>query len=329
MDKTMRWPPHLLGLIAPIYTFLSLYLGSWWMLSAIILVLVIYPILDFVFGKSPPVEPALEGLPFAFIIHFHGLMVPINIAYLLYLIIENSLSGMMLFGVITVGLSTGASGIVTAHELGHRRPRSFSWWLARIDLLSALYLHYTVEHNHTHHKHWARECDPTSSKLGRGFYIHLLQTVPRQIKGAYKAKPGDVKIGFALEIALLVGLAVISKYVLAAFLLQAVIAIILLEFTNYLQHHGLIRAADERGTAQHAWESRHRWSRWTLLELPLHPAHHLKASTPYDKLTTIDDAPQLKYGYYVMFWISLIPPLWHKVMANEIKRNEKVFENNN
>jgi len=329
MDESMRWLPHILGLITPLYAFFTLFLGGWWMLSAIILLLGIYPLLDFVFGKSPPVEPAVDGIAFALIIHFHGLMVPINIAYLLYLITVNDFSGMMLFGVITVGLSTGASGIVTAHELGHRRPRSVSWWLARIDLLGALYLHYTVEHNFTHHKHWARECDPTSSKLGRGFYIHLLQTVPRQIKGGYKARPKDVSIGIGLEIALVVGLAVISKYVLVAFLLQAFIAIILLEFTNYLQHHGLMRAADERGKVQHAWESRHRWSRWTLLELPLHPAHHLKASTPYDKLTTIDDAPQLKYGYYVMFWISLIPPLWHKVMANEFKRNKKVLDNHN
>ena len=96
------------------------------------------------------------------IIHLHAILVPVLTIYLIYTISISDWSGFLVLGIISVGLSNGASGIITAHELGHRRPRSFSWYLARVDLLSVLYLHFTTEHNYTHHKHWAREVDPTS-----------------------------------------------------------------------------------------------------------------------------------------------------------------------
>ena len=114
----------------------------------------------------------------------------------------------------------------------------------------------------------------------------------------------------------LIGLIAYNPAVALAFVVQALVAIYLLEYVNYLQHHGLTRGADERPNATHAWESRHRWSRWTLLELPLHPSHHLKASTPYQRLDTHDEAPQLPYGYYVMFWAALIPPVFNRLMRS-------------
>ena len=107
---------------------------------------------------------------------------------------------------------------------------------------------------------------------------------------------------------LVVTLLIISPYVLGVFLVQAFVAIYLLEFVNYLQHHGLVRQDGERANASHAWESRHRWSRWTLLEL--HYPSHLKSSTPY-QLDAHDESPQLPNGYYIMFWTALIPPLFH------------------
>ena len=161
-------------------------------------------------------------------------------------------------GAASAGLSNGASGIVAAHELGHRRPRSKSWWTARVSLFSVLYLHFTTEHNHTHHRHWARDVDPTSSPWGRSVYHHVLQTIPRQVKGAYRARPVDTRRALSVEALFLTALALVGLPYLAAYLAQAAVAIYLLEFVNYLQHHGLSRGDDERANATHAWEGRHR-----------------------------------------------------------------------
>ena len=105
---------------------------------------------------------------------------------------------------------------------------------------------------------------------------------------------------------------------LVAFIGQAVVAIYLLEFVNYIQHHSLVRGEDERPNASHAWESRSRWSKYTLMSLPLHASHHLRSSTPYERLKTHDESPQLPGGYYQMFWISLIPPLFHRLMRKRV-----------
>ena len=58
----------------------------------------------------------------------------------------------LIIGALSTGLSAAASAIVTAHELGHTRPRSPSWWLSRVLLFSVNYLHFTTEHNYNHHK---------------------------------------------------------------------------------------------------------------------------------------------------------------------------------
>ena len=163
--------------------------------------------------------------------------------------------------------------------------------------------------------------DPTSSPWGRNIYFHVLRTVPLQIRGAWNARQKDTGRSLALEATFLVCLGVFSQAVLLAFVAQAAVAIFLVEYVNYLQHHGLRRGADERPNATHAWESRHRWSRCTLLELPLHPSHHLKASTPYHRLDVHDEAPQLPFGYYVMFWAALIPPLFTNLMRKSAKRS--------
>ena len=304
----------MLGLVAPSLTLACLLAGSWWMGLTIVTVLVAYPIFDALAGSSTETDPLQEGKAHSVILHIHGLFVPLLVCVMLWRVSIDGLTLPVWLGVVSTGLSTGGSGIVAAHELGHRRPRSLSWWLARIDLLSVLYLHFTVEHNHTHHKHWARPVDPTSSPWGRSIYAHVLRTVPLQVMGALRARRKETIRSLLFEAALLVALYAYSPPILLAFVVQAGIAIFLVEFVNYLQHHGLRRESDERPNATHAWESRHRWSRWTLLELPLHPSHHLKSSTPYHRLDVHDEAPQLPFGYYVMFWAALFPPLFTRLL---------------
>ena len=315
----VRWLPHLIGLLTPIAAMAGIFAGGWMMGATIYLALGIYPFLDLIAGKSSETDPLEEGKAFNYIVHMHAILVPIVVIVLLYTAYQNY-SSFIWLAAISVGLSSGASGIVTAHELGHRRPRSASWWLSRLDLMCVLYLHFTVEHNHTHHKHWARPRDPTSSPWGRNVYFHFLRTIPLQLKGAYQARPRDFRYSMIVQTCLILLLAVISPIVLGAFLVQAFVAVFLLEFVNYLQHHGLVREDGERANASHAWESRHRWSRWTLLELPLHPSHHLKSSTPYQRLEAHDESPQLPNGYYVMFWTALIPPLFHYRMKKSYQQ---------
>ena len=309
-----KWAPHIVGLATPLSAIVGLMLGGWWMLVPIILLLGIYPLLDTLVGSTTVHDTEQEGMGHDIIVHLHGLLVPLVVLSLLFRIWDGIGSISIAVPILSAGLATGAAGVVAAHELGHRKPKSLSWWLGRLDLFSVLYLHFTVEHNHTHHKHWAREIDPTSSPWGRSIYAHFLRTVPLQLRNAFRIRPKDTAISVALEIGLLISLIVLGMEYFVAFVGQAIVAIYLLEFVNYIQHHGLLRGEDERPNASHAWESRSRWSKYTLMNLPLHASHHLRSSTPYERLKPHDESPQLPGGYYQMFWISLIPPLFHRMM---------------
>ena len=191
-----------------------------------------------------------------------------------------------------------------------------------------LYSHFTTEHNHGHHRNYATELDPASSPAGRGLWTQIVMTIPKQYKSAWKTHSDKGKTGLKnpilhgtiLQIVFLSALLVLSTSMLYAFLIQAALAIILLEYVNYMQHYGLRREVGERHTEFHSWEHRGVWSRWTLLELPLHPAHHLKASTPMWDLQAYEDSPQLPSGYYVCFWLAIFPPLWKRVMGKRIEQ---------
>jgi len=313
-----KWAPHIVGLATPLSAIVGLMLGGWWMLVPIILLLGIYPLLDTLVGSTTVHDTEQEGMGHDIIVHLHGLLVPLVVLSLLFRIWDGIGSISIVVPILSAGLATGAAGVVAAHELGHRKPKSLSWWLGRLDLFSVLYLHFTVEHNHTHHKHWAREVDPTSSPWGRSIYAHFLRTVPLQLRNAFRIRPKDTLISVALEIVLLISLVVWGMDYFVAFVGQAIVAIYLLEFVNYIQHHGLLRGEDERPNASHAWESRSRWSKYTLMNLPLHASHHLRSSTPYERLKPHDESPQLPGGYYQMFWISLIPPLFHRMMKKRV-----------
>lgn len=313
-----KWAPHIVGLATPLSAIVGLMLGGWWMLVPIILLLGIYPLLDTLVGSTTVHDTEQEGIGHDIIVHLHGLLIPLVVLSLLFRIWDGIGSISIVVPILSAGLATGAAGVVAAHELGHRKPKSLSWWLGRLDLFSVLYLHFTVEHNHTHHKHWAREVDPTSSPWGRSIYAHFLRTVPLQLRNAFRIRPKDTLISVALEIVLLISLVVWGMDYFVAFVGQAIVAIYLLEFVNYIQHHGLLRGEDERPNASHAWESRSRWSKYTLMNLPLHASHHLRSSTPYERLKPHDESPQLPGGYYQMFWISLIPPLFHRMMKKRV-----------
>ena len=110
-----KWQPHLLGLVAPAMTLSGLLIGSWWMGLTIFTVLVVYPLIELVVGKSVKTNPLQEGRAHNIILHLHGLFVPILVLTLLWRVSIDGLNGFVWLGIISTGLSTGGSGIVAAH----------------------------------------------------------------------------------------------------------------------------------------------------------------------------------------------------------------------
>ena len=253
---------------------------------------------------------------------------------------ETNISNWDLAGrIVSMGLLCGAFGINVAHELGHR-VNKFEQFLAKMLLLTSLYMHFFIEHNKGHHKHVATASDPSTAKYNQSLYAFWPQTLMGTYMSAWKIateeleKKGKswfsinnemllfqlIQVAFVLGIYLIFGLSVALFFLIAALL-----GVLLLETVNYIEHYGLTRNETEnhqfeRVQPHHSWNSNHIIGRLMLFELSRHSDHHYLASRKYQILRSFDNAPQMPTGYPGMILLSLVPPLWFKVMNNRMKK---------
>ena len=241
--------------------------------------------------------------------------------------------------VISMGLLCGTFGINVAHELGHR-VNKMEQTFAKMLLLTSLYMHFFIEHNKGHHKHVATPHDPSTAKYNQSLYAFWPQTLIGTYLSAWKIANEEVEkkgkprwslqnemllfqliqITFVLLILYFFGLKIAVLFIVAALM-----GGLLLESVNYIEHYGLSRTQTneqqfERVQPHHSWNSNHIIGRLMLFELSRHSDHHYLASRKYQILRSFDNAPQMPTGYPGMILLSLIPPLWFKIMHQQIKK---------
>ena len=253
---------------------------------------------------------------------------------------QDAISNMDITGrVISMGLLCGTFGINVGHELGHR-VNKLEQTFAKMLLLTSLYMHFFIEHNKGHHKHVATPNDPSTAKYNQSLYAFWPQTLIGTYVSAWKianeelAKKGKywfslqnemllfqlIQIAFVSSICYFFGLKIASLFVVSA-----LIGGLLLESVNYIEHYGLTRKESsdeqyERVQPHHSWNSNHIIGRLMLFELSRHSDHHYLASRKYQILRSFENAPQMPTGYPGMILLSLCPPLWFKIMHQQIKK---------
>jgi alkane 1-monooxygenase len=250
------------------------------------------------------------------------------IGTLCWKVFDGTLTGWYLIGaVLSTGVNSGTSGIVSAHELVHRKEK----WLRQLGILNMFvvnYGHWYVEHIRGHHKYVGTERDPATARKGESVYYFILRTIPQQFLSSWhlekekltkKQKKWFDKENFVLWISILelivcFSFLLLSPIVALVYLLQSIVAVFLLEYVNYIEHYGLVRNETEKFGPQHAWQSDLIASRYTLIELSRHSDHHMRASKEYQTLITHGESPEMPSGYFGMFYVALIPPLWFKLV---------------
>jgi alkane 1-monooxygenase len=277
--------------------------------------------------------------------------------YMLYLIVIFQFAALFLFlssmkatglqwweitgRVFSMGLLCGTFGINVAHELGHRVTK-FEQTLAKLLLLTSLYMHFFIEHNKGHHKNVATPEDPSSARYNEPVYTFYFRTIIFSYLSAWKIANDEmrkkglsvlnlknemlqahiIQIAF-VALVFFMFTPLITLYFLAA----AFIGILLLETVNYIEHYGLQRKQMasgnyERAMPTHSWNSSHPLGRLMLFELSRHSDHHYLASRKYQILQHHDNAPQLPTGYPGSMLLALLPPAWFYVMNRKIKKME-------
>lgn len=240
---------------------------------------------------------------------------------------------------LTAGLLAGIFGINLAHELGHRSNK-LEQDMAKILLSTSLYMHFFIEHNRGHHTHVSTPDDPSTAKYRQSIFAFYFQTIPGTYLSAWRINNKILKnqqAGFfsiqnemllfhLFQVLLLVGIyGMWGLATLGYFLVAAGIGILLLESVNYIEHYGLMRQMNSsnrygRVQPEHSWNSNHLLGRVLLFELSRHSDHHYSASRKYQILRHHAGAPQMPTGYPGMLILAMIPPVYFKVMDQQMQK---------
>jgi alkane 1-monooxygenase len=92
-----------------------------------------------------------------------------------------------------------------------------------------------------------------------------------------------------------------------------------LSSANYIEHYGLLRRQLPNGRYEpcqphHSWNSNHLASNLVVFQLQRHSDHHANPTRSYQSLRDFPDLPTLPSGYFGMFLVAYVPPLWYAVM---------------
>jgi alkane 1-monooxygenase len=256
---------------------------------------------------------------------------------LLYSIFTHKIDGLyLLLAIISSGINAGTNGIVVAHELIHRKSLLLRS-LGIFNLIQVNYGHFYIEHIKGHHKYVGTEADPATAKYNESLYKFFFRTIPGQFLSAfvlekkriynknYSQIRNFVIIISIIEIISITFICLLwGTKVMVAFILYSIVAILLLEYVNYIEHYGLTRNDSKKFEAHHAWQSNKISSRLGLIELSRHADHHMKANKPYHTLNS-HPGYYLPSGYYGMFYLALIPSLWFKTINPIIDANKHKY----
>ncbi|TVQ30055.1 MAG: alkane 1-monooxygenase [Wenzhouxiangella sp.] len=339
--KRYAWLLSVLYPLFPVYAIgLHAWSGNeWLLLTPVLLAYGGVPLLDWLLGEdqsNPPedIVPALEADPYYRVLTW--LTVPLHVIALVAAAwyaasAELSWAGWLALVYVT-GLASGLA-VNTAHEMGHKR----GWVdqvLSRLALAVPFYGHFTTEHNFGHHSQVATPEDCASARMGESIYRFALREIPGGMKRAWLIERermsrrnlpvwhwrNTILQSHAMALLLQGGLVLALGWPVLIFLvIHNVLAWFQLTSANYVEHYGLLRrrlsdGRYERCQPHHSWNSNHTFSNLLLFHLERHSDHHANPNRRYQSLRHFDDVPRLPSGYFGMFLLAYVPPLWFRVM---------------
>lgn len=207
-------------------------------------------------------------------------------------------------------------------------------------------MHFFIEHNRGHHKNVSTDEDPASSRYGETLYAFFIRSVrdgwlsawhlerkrlDRASQPFWSLQNEMLRFQIIQVLLLIIILLCCNWQTMLFFIGSAIIGFLLLETVNYIEHYGLRRKRIdgkyyERTLPIHSWNSNHPLGRILLFELTCHSDHHYMASRQYQVLRHFEESPQMPTGYPGIMVLSFFPPLWFKVMHQQIEKYKATNE---
>ena len=240
--------------------------------------------------------------------------------------------------ILSASIVMATNGINVGHELGHRKS-IIARTCSKILYLPSQYMHFYIEHNFGHHINVATPEDPATARYKQTLYSFWVTSVIRTYISAWKIQlrllrvskksflsiKNDMIFYTLFQIIFLLFIYYnFGIYLTVLSLVMSVVSFLFLETINYVEHYGLLRKKElsgryERVKPHHSWNSNHTIGRIVLYELTRHSDHHFKSSKKYQVLESLEDCPHLPYGYPTSILLSLIPPVWFRIMNPLVK----------
>lgn len=314
--------------------------GEAWMLwLPVVFFYTIVPLFDRILGEdqsNPPESavPALDAdLYYRWVTYLLAPVLWAAFIFSAWFVSKFDLPLHAMFAMVLISGSVGGFCINLGHELGHKNTQ-LEKWLAKIVLAPSGYGHFFIEHNRGHHRDAATPADPASSRMGESIYRFVLREMPGAWFRAWELEKSRLqKAGLPvfslhneiiqpalLTLALWGSLVAWLGWNVLPFLVVASFwANFQLTSANYIEHYGLLRRQRAPGKYEacqphHSWNSNHIFSNWILFHLQRHSDHHAHPLRRYQSLRHFDNLPTLPSGYFAMFLVAYIPPLWRAVM---------------
>lgn len=340
----MRPWSYLILLILPALVVAGNLIGGWWNFLVPLFCFAAYPFANIFLSSSEEHahssyeknSRAYSSVALSF--------VPVLLALTIWCLFETEKENANLISVaglgVSLGIVNGILGFTLAHEFIHRFNKT-SQVAGNLLLLMSNYMHYGIEHVWGHHVYACTPEDPHTARVGETLYAYLPKAIfftyrnaarierKRLARSSYKIKLlHDRMLWYALMQCGLMAFIffALGLSALLFFLFQNLVAILLLHTINYLQHYGLMRKANSPGNyekldAHHAWNTGRSNKAIDLFHLENHADHHMHPNLPFEQLTKKQGSPEHPAGYSFMLLLSLIPPLWFKIMNKRIPLN--------
>ncbi|SOE20455.1 alkane 1-monooxygenase [Spirosomataceae bacterium TFI 002] len=336
----------------PVIILASFYLPSGhWTFAASMYSYLFVSLIDLAIGKDKnnvlkaKFETLVNDRYFDFLVYSHVYIQYFLLLWTAYVLSTETLTTFEIYGLlVSQGVYAGTI-INVAHELGHRSSR-LAQLHAKAALISVAYIHFIVEHNRGHHVHVATPRDPATSKKNQSLYAFWVQSIVGSFKSAWSIErklsekygykflslQNQIIKGHAITIVLFLSITAASSLLIGKFSLlvlfalcaQAVLAILLLEAVNYVEHYGIVRREIspnkyEKVNPLHSWNANHFYSNLLLFNLQRHSDHHAYAARPYQVLRHFDESPQLPFGYPLMILMATLPPVFIPLMNRKLE----------
>jgi len=313
--------------------------SSWILFFPFVFYYFFVPFLDFMIGEdiSNPPESSIEALEadayYRWITYATIPILWIAVIFNCIFLCTFSLTTLEWLATVMATGSVLGFGLNVSHELGHKLqtlPRK----IALFNTALGAYGHFSIEHNRGHHRHVSTPEDPASSKMGENIYQFACREMPGAALRAWRLEADRLQrqnksvwhfeneILQALCLTSLIYGTLIGLYGLDMVIVLIPVAIwgaFQLTSANYVEHYGIQRLKTANGSYEncqphHSWNSNHLVSNLVLFQLQRHSDHHAHPGRSYQSLRDFPELPRLPSGYFGMFFLAYLPPLWYRVM---------------